>query len=180
MRFCLPWARRRSSCDITLYVHKTVVCTASRARGFLAQLKIRFYGCFKGRFCGRWRPRGTMLTWACRKRQILRCYCKRTMAPKKSLAKNNTNLESSSWFVLFLYGAVEGTRTLKVSHRNLNPTRLPISPRLQATSLYHTQAICKVNSFEAFWKNARKTLKNGCFSRDCLIYCISLAGVTQW
>ena len=29
--------------------------------------------------------------------------------PEKSLAKNNTNLGSSSWFVLFLYGARDGT-----------------------------------------------------------------------
>lgn len=30
------------------------------------------------------------------------------------------------------FGAVEGTRTHTVSHRNLNPARLPISPRLRA------------------------------------------------
>ena len=33
------------------------------------------------------------------------------MIPKKSLAKNNTNLESSSWFVLFRCGAQGRTRT---------------------------------------------------------------------
>ena len=37
------------------------------------------------------------------------------MAPKKSLAKNNTNLGSLLWFVLFLYGAGGRTRTGTVS-----------------------------------------------------------------
>ena len=35
-------------------------------------------------------------------------YFNRTIIPKKSRAKNNTNLESPSWFVLFRSGAVEG------------------------------------------------------------------------
>lgn len=36
-------------------------------------------------------------------------YCKRTTISKKSRAKNNTNLGLPSWFVLFLYGARDGT-----------------------------------------------------------------------
>ena len=42
-------------------------------------------------------------------------YFNRTIIPKKSLAKNNTNLELPSWFVLFLYGAGGRTRTGTVS-----------------------------------------------------------------
>ena len=53
---------------------------------------------------------------------------------KKSLAKNNTNLDLPSWFVLFLYGARDGTckersdgiaivarRADRVSHREKVP-----------------------------------------------------------
>ena len=98
--------------------------------------------------------------------------------PKKSRAKNNTNLGSLLWFVLFLYGAVEGTRTLTVSHRNLNPARMPISPRLQAQLLYHKAGICK--AFAASAQKNQKQCKNGCFFSDYLLYCYSLAGVTQW
>lgn len=98
--------------------------------------------------------------------------------PKKSLAKNNTNRDLSSWFVLFRCGAVEGTRTLTVSHRNLNPARMPISPRLQAQLLYHKAGICK--AFAASAQKNQKQCKNGCFFSDYLLYCYSLAGVTQW
>ena len=89
--------------------------------------------------------------------------------PKKSLAKNNTNRD---------FGAVEGTRTLTVSHRNLNPARMPISPRLQAQLLYHKAGICK--AFAASAQKNQKQCKNGCFFSDYLLYCYSLAGVTQW
>lgn len=36
-------------------------------------------------------------------------YFNRTIIPKKPRAKNNTNLDLSSWFVLFLSGARDGT-----------------------------------------------------------------------
>ena len=36
-------------------------------------------------------------------------YFNRTIIPKKSRAKNNTNLDLSSWFVLFRFGARDGT-----------------------------------------------------------------------
>ena len=75
-------------------------------------------------------------------------------------------------------GAVEGTRTLTVSHRNLNPARMPISPRLQAQLLYHKAGICK--AFAASAQKNQKQCKNGCFFSDYLLYCYSLAGVTQW
>lgn len=112
------------------------------------------------------------------KKQIRMGCFNRTIIPKKSHAKNNTNLDFLSWFVLFWSGAVEGTRTLTVSHRNLNPARMPISPRLQAQLLYHKAGICK--AFAASAQKNQKQCKNGCFFSDYLLYCYSLAGVTQW
>ena len=49
-------------------------------------------------------------------------------SPVPGIRKTPALLRSEA---LFLVGAVEGIRTLKVSHRNLNPARLPISPRLR-------------------------------------------------
>ena len=42
-------------------------------------------------------------------------YFNRTIIPKKSRAKNNTNFDFSSWFVLFWFGAGGRTRTGTVS-----------------------------------------------------------------
>ena len=75
------------------------------------------------------------------KKQIRRGYFNRTIIPKKSRAKNNTNLDLPSWFVLFLYGARDGTRKERsdgiaivarsadrVSHRERVPSRQRETP----------------------------------------------------
>ena len=52
------------------------------------------------------------------KKQNSKCYFNRIMIPKKSFAKNNTNPELSSGFVLFTYGAERGIRTPGGFHLN--------------------------------------------------------------
>ncbi len=44
---------------------------------------------------------------------------------------NSNQTKNTPCKVCFLFGADEGTRTPMVSHRNLKPARLPISPRPQ-------------------------------------------------
>ena len=58
------------------------------------------------------------------KKQIRRGYFNRTIIPKKSRAKNNTNLGSLLWFVLFLFGAGgthEARAPVRHSQKHLAP-----------------------------------------------------------